>query len=173
MVLLILYLLLSNVCWWFYVKITIYDMISIMPQRDILVYILYDDIIRWYIIWWWDVMRIEWWLRSITGPYGRTCDRGCIWGDYDSLHRGDLGNVSSERVVGVSSWYITHGRHIRVNTSMGTVYDFFNFHDIKIYMYYAFKSICIIKRTLVVSDFALAWRCLEKVFDRPWVLKKR
>ena len=30
------------------------------------------------------------------------------------------------------------------------------FHDIKIYMYYVFKSICIIKGTLVVSDFVLA-----------------
>ena len=23
------------------------------------------------ILWWWDVIRIRWWLRSITGPYGR------------------------------------------------------------------------------------------------------
>ena len=47
------------------------------------------------------------------------------------------------------------------------------FHDIKIYMYYVFKSICIIKRTLVVSDFVLAWQYSKKVFDCPWVLKKR
>ena len=24
------------------------------------------------ILWWWDVMRTRWWLRSTTGPYGRT-----------------------------------------------------------------------------------------------------
>ena len=33
---------------------------------------------------------------------------------------------------------------------------FFDFHDIKIYMYYVLKSICIIKGTLVVFDFILA-----------------
>ena len=50
---------------------------------------------------------------------------------------------------------------------------FFGFYDIKIYMYYVLKSICIIKGTLVVSDFILARQRSEKVFDRPWVLKKR
>ena len=50
---------------------------------------------------------------------------------------------------------------------------FYSFYDIKIYMYYVFKSICIIKRTLVVFDFILARRYSEKVFDRLWVLKKR
>ena len=41
---------------------------------------------------------------------------------------------------------------------------FFGFHDIKIYMYYVFKSICIIKRILVVSNFILVWQYSEKVF---------
>ena len=48
MVLLILYLLLKNVCGWFYVTMMIYDMISMMPRCGILVYILYDDITWWY-----------------------------------------------------------------------------------------------------------------------------
>ena len=43
---------------------------------------------------------------------------------------------------------------------------FFGLHDIKIYMYYVFKSICIIKGTLVVSDFVLTRQCSKKVFDR-------
>ena len=43
---------------------------------------------------------------------------------------------------------------------------FFGFHDIKIYIY-------IIKWTLVVFDFILAQWCSEKVFDCPWVLKKK
>ena len=49
---------------------------------------------------------------------------------------------------------------------------FFGFHDIKIYMYYVFKSICIINGILVVFDFVLARRCSEKVFDNPRVLKE-
>ena len=89
-------------------------------------------------------MRTRWWLRSTMGFYGRTCDRGCIWGDYDSLHRGCLRDVSLGRMVGVSSWYITHGQHTRDNTSVGTVYDIFsvswykNLYVVcfKIYMYY-------------------------------------
>ena len=40
-------------------------------------------------------------LRSITGPYGWTYDRGHIWVDYDSLHRGYCGYVSLKKVVGV------------------------------------------------------------------------
>ena len=155
------------VCGWFYMIYEIYDMIS-MIQRGILVYILYDDI-----IWWWDVMRTRWWLRSTTSFYGRTCDEDRIWRDYDSLHRGCLGDFGSGKVIRMSSWYITYGQHTRVNTSVGTVYDIFWFSWYKIYMYYVLKSICIIKRILVVSDFILARRCSEKVFDRPWVLKKR
>ena len=105
--------------------------------RDIWYY--FDDVTTWHIgmyinyimklyddfIWWWDVMRTQWWLRSTTSSYRRTCDRGRIWRDYDSLHRGCLENVSSGRVVGVSLWCITHVRHTRVNTSVGTVYDIF------------------------------------------------
>ena len=101
---------------------------------------LYNDF-----IWWWDVMRTWWWLRSTTGPYGRVYDKGCIWGEYDSLHQGCLEDISSKRVVGVSSWCITHVRHTRVNTSVDIVYDYFSFLWYKIYMYYVLKSICIIK----------------------------
>ena len=111
-------------------------------RRGILVYKLYDDI-----IWWWDVMRTRWWLRSTMGSYGRTCDRGCIWGDYDSLHRGCLRDVSLGRMVGVSSWYITHGQHTRDNTSVGTIYDIFWFSWYKnLYVLCFKKIICIIKR---------------------------
>ena len=60
------------------------------------------------------------------------------------------------------------------STLVWTPYMIFSdFHDIKIYMYYVFKSICITKGTLVVFDFILARWCLEKVFDCLWVLKKR
>ena len=93
-----------------------------------------------------------------------------------SLHRGCLGDVSSGRVVGVSTWCITHGRHTRVNTSVGTVYVFWYFFlyiksirimisKIYIYIYY--------ERTLVVPDVVLArWRS-GNVFDRPWCFSYR
>ena len=144
----------------------IYDMILMMPQRGILIYIyiyymmvLQDDILYDGFIWWWDVMRTRWWFRNITGSYRRTCYRGRIWEDYDSLHRGCLGDISSRRVVGVFSWYIIHSRHTQVNTSVDTVYGILWFSWYKIYMYYVLKSICIIKETLVVSDFVLARGC--------------
>ena len=42
------------------------------------------------------------------------------------------------------------------STPMWALYMiFFCFHDIKIYMYYIFKSICIIKGTLVLSLLSL------------------
>ena len=66
-------------------------------------------------------MDIQWLLRSTTGSYERTCNRGRIWEDYDSLHRSCLGDVNLRKMVGVSSWCITHVRHARVNTSVGTV----------------------------------------------------
>ena len=106
---------------------------------------------------------IQWWLRSTTGSYGWTCVETAY--EEIMIHSTEsiLGDVSSGRMVGVSPWYIIHDRHTRVNTSVGTVYDiFFCFHDIKIYMYYILKSICIIKETLVDCDIVLAWRRSEK-----------
>ena len=107
------------------------------------------DVAYWYIyymmifIWWWDIMRTRRWLCNTTGFYGLTYDRGRIRRDYDSLHRDCLGD-SSGRVVGVSSWYISRGRHTWVNTNVGTVYDIFWFSwyknlyvlCFKIYTYY-------------------------------------
>ena len=112
-------------------------------------------------------MDLWWWLRSITGPYGRPELEAAYGETAISLHRGCLRDISSRRVVGVSTWCITHGRHTRVNTSVGTVYVFWfsNKKSIcimfsKIYIYY--------ERTLVVPDVVLArWRS-GNVFDRPW-----
>ena len=120
----------------------------------------------------WDVLKIWWWLCSTTGSYGRPVLEIAYGETVISLHRDCLENVSSGRVVGVSTWCITHGRHTRVNTSVGTIYVFliFNTKSIrimfsKIYMYY--------ERTLVVPDVVLArWRS-ENVFDRPWCFFKR
>ena len=112
-------------------------------------------------------LDLWWWLRSTTGSYGRPELEVAYGKIVISLHRGCLRDVSSGRVVGVSTWCITHGRHTRVNTSVGTVYVFFIFNTksirimfSKIYIYY--------ERTLVVSDVILArWRS-GNVFDRPW-----
>ena len=108
-----------------------------------------------------------WWLCSTTGLYGRP-ELEVAYGEIAiSLHRGCLGDVSSRRVVRVSTWCITHSRHTRVNTSVGTIYVFWfcyikSIHIMisKIYIYY--------KRTLVVPDVVLArWRS-GNVFDRTW-----
>ena len=44
---------------------------------------------------------------------------------------------------------------------------FFNFINIKVYMYYVLKTYMFMKKTLAVSDIVLARRCSENVFDRP------
>ena len=114
-----------------------------------------------------EVLDLGWWLRSTTGSYGRP-EIEVAYGETDIvLHRGCLGDVSLGRVVGVSTWCITHGRHTRINTNVGTVYAFFIFNTksirimfSKIYMYY--------EMTLVVPDVVLTrWRS-GNVFDRPW-----
>ena len=116
----------------------IYDMILMTPRRGILIYIyiyymmvLQDDILYDSIIWWWDIIKT--WIygygyvvlrASMDGPrWGR------IWGDIMILliEAVIMGDVSSGREVEVSPWYITHGRHTQVNTSVGTVYDIFWF----------------------------------------------
>ena len=63
-------------------------------------------------VWSW-LCHVLWWCY---------CDRDRIWKMIFSLHRGCLGDDSSGRVVGVSTWCITHVWHTRVKTSMSSVY---------------------------------------------------
>ena len=52
-----------------------------------------------------------------------------------------------------------------------SIYYFFRFFNIKIYMHYLFKKIySIMKETLVVFDIVLTRRYSENVFDRPWCI---
>ena len=95
-------------------------------------------------IYWWYDLEIWWWLRSTTGPYGRPELEAAYGETAISLHRGCLGDVSSGRVVGVSTWCITHGRHTQVNTSVGTLYVFW-FLIQNLYVLYFQRSICIMK----------------------------
>ena len=112
-------------------------------------------------------------LHNTTDPYERISVEAAYGKTMIHSTEAVLGDVSSGIVVGVSLWYISHSRHTQVNTSVGIVYDIFWFSWYKIYMYYVFKSICIIKGTPVIFDLVLARRCSDKIFDRPWVLKKR
>ena len=91
------------------------------------------------------LLDLWWLLRSTTGSYGRPEIEITYGKTVISIHRGYLGDVSLGRVVRVSTWCITHGRHTRVNTSVGTVYVFltFNTNSIRIMFW---KSICIMKR---------------------------
>ena len=93
-------------------------------------------------------MDLWWWLRSTTGPYGRPELEAAYGETAISLHRGCLGDVSSGRVVGVSIWCITHGRHTRVNTSVGTVYVFLFFNT---------KPICIMFSNIYIYIMKGHW----------------
>ena len=122
-----------------------------------------------------DMMRLSdlwWWLRSTTGSYGRPVIE---------VAYGEIMFHSTEVVretLAQEEWLgCRHDTSPMVDIPRSTLVwaqytIFFGFHDIKIYMYYVLKSIRIINRTLVVSDFVLAWRCSEKVFNRLWVLKE-
>ena len=64
-----------------------------------------------------------------------------------SLHQDCMGDDSSRRVVGVSVWCIVHVRHIRVNTSLGSIYIIFLicFQDVKpMYTYNVFKNLYVV-----------------------------
>ena len=96
--------------------------------------------------------------------------KGRIWGNIMilSIETVIMGDVSSEREVGVSPWYITTWlTYLGQHWCRAQYMLFYDFYDIKIYRYYVLKSICIIKGTLVVFDFALARRCQRGFFYQP------
>ena len=141
-------------------------MISITPRYGILVYIFVfydDDEMSWghsdcYVVLWAPMDR-----PMIETAYGETMIHSTevVW---EMLAREEWLECRHD----ASPIFDLPGL-----TPMWAPYMIFSdFHDIKIYMYYVLKSICIIKGTLVVSVFVLARWCSEKVFDRPWVLKK-
>ena len=100
----------------------------------IMVYIYIYMTMRWH-----EIKVLRFWLRSTTGSYGQTCVE-VAYGEI-MIHSIEaiMGDASSGRVVAVSPWDITHGRHIRVNTNVGTIYYIFWFSwykDLYIYVYY-------------------------------------
>ena len=125
------------------------------------------------VLYWWYIMMTWWWLRNTMSSYG--------WPVLKAVY-GETIIHSTEAVWEIlarEEWLgCRHDISLMVDISGSTPVwaqytRFFGFHDMKIYMYYVLTSIRIINRTLVVSNFVLARRYLEKVFDRPWVLKKR
>ena len=109
-------------------------------------YVWYTRIYMYMLIlWWWDVMRTQWWLRSTTASYGRPVINVAY--EETLIH-------STEAVWEILAWEEWLGcRHdasamfgIPRLTPVWAQYIYFlDFKNIKTYMYYVFKSICIIK----------------------------
>ena len=139
---------------------------------------VYDFMISlvWQLIYWfWDeVLEIWWWLRSTTGPYGWPVLEVAYMETVISLHRGYFGDVSLGRVVGVSTWLITHGWHTRVNTSIGTIYNilWFSWYEINPIGIMFLKPIHLIKEHW--WPLTLSWpdEVQRTFFNRSWVLKE-
>ena len=97
------------------------------------------------ILWWWDVMRTQWWLRSTTGSNGRPVIN-VAYGE-TLIHS----TVAIWEILARKEWLGC--RHdaspmfdIPESTPVWAQYIYFlDFKDIKTYMYNVFKSICIIK----------------------------
>ena len=96
--------------------------------------------IIYVMILWGVVMRTRWWLHSTTGSYGRLV----LEVAYGETIIHCLGDFSLGRVVGVSTWYITHGRHTRVNTSVGTIYGIFRFYKYKSLYVLCFENLYVL-----------------------------
>ena len=137
-----------------------------MPQCGMLFYIYKYNIIRWFyvmmkprggyvfdthiymyimILRWWDVMRTQWWLRSITGSYGRLV----IEVAYGETLIHSIETVWE--ILAQKEWLVCQHDASPIFDILGSTpiwaqYIYFlDFKDIKTYMYYVFKSIRIIK----------------------------
>ena len=111
-------------------------------------------------------------LRITTGPYGRPMLEVAYREMLCSLHWGCMGVDSSGRVVGVSTWCRPCWTYPGQHQCGLTVYRFFYFHTLKIYMYIymVFKLIHCIKEHW--WSLTLSWpdEVQRMVFDRPFVL---
>ena len=95
-------------------------------------------------------------LRSITGPYGWTCDWGHIWGDFDSLYWGCCSwCLAQEKWLGCrhdSSPMVD----IPGSTPVCADYMYFRLFNIKTYMYYVLKIYMYYEK-----DTGGSWRCFD------------
>ena len=96
-------------------------------------------------------------LHSTKSPYGWLVIEVAYGEMIFSLHRGCMGDDSSRRMVGMSTWCIAHVWHTRINTSVGFVYIIFWFSRYKnLCICISFsKSICSIKEHL--WSLTLSW----------------
>ena len=138
----------------------------------------------------WHIDDITWWYYMMV-----LCDDEMSWGHDDGYvvlrapmdgpvieaTYGEIMIHSTEAVWKMLVWeewwgvvMIQHpwSKNPVQHTGVGTIFDTFWFSWYEKLCIMFFKSICIIKGILVVSDLILAWRCSEKVFNHPWVLKK-
>ena len=108
-------------------------------------------------------------LRSTTGPYGRSMLEVAYGEILYSLHRGCM-ELSSGRVVGVSTWCRSCWTYPGQHKCGLTEYYFLDFHTtLNIYIW--FSNFSLYKRTLVVSDLVLARRGSENGFRLPICFK--
>ena len=82
-------------------------------------------------------------LRNTTGPYGWPMIKVAYGETLFSLHRDCIGDDSSGRVVGVSTWCRPCWTYPGQHQCGLNIYYFLGFHTIKTYMYYVFKFIYI------------------------------
>ena len=129
---------------------------------DIHIYVLYDDDKTWgydfKVMLRSTIGSYEWtYVEVAFGKIGDSLDWGCVYG----------GDFSLGREIGVLPWCIIAWLTYPSQHQCQAKYIvFFGFNISKIYTYYVFKCICIIKRTLVVSDFVLVQRHQRRFFDQ-------
>ena len=139
----------STMIWYYCTILTWYELILRYWYNDMVLnkcmipwYLFdYDDAMRWLIdlimmmpwggLWtgyvhiymmmmrWHEIMVLCCRLCRTTGPYGRTYVKATYGKTMIHSIEAVLGNVSSRKVVGVSSWCITTWSTYRVNTSVG------------------------------------------------------
>ena len=73
-------------------------------------------------------------LCSTTGPYGRPMLEVAYGETLLSLHRGCMGDDSSGRVVGVSTWCRSCWTYLGQHQCGHNTYYFLSFHTIKLYV---------------------------------------
>ena len=120
------------------------------------------------LLYWYDVIRIQWWLHSIMGSYGRS-ELEAVYGEM-MIHSTE----AIREIIGREKWLgCRHDASPMVDipgsTPVWAQYIlFFEFQILNFIYVLFFKIYSIMKKILVIFDIVLARRCSENVFDRPW-----
>ena len=131
-----------------------------------------DMVYIYMLMTWHEIMVLQWWLRSTMSPYGRNCIEVAYRETMIHFIEVVLGDISSRRVVEVSSWCISTWSTFPSQHQCWALYMIFSgFHDIRIYMYYVFKIYMYYKRNTGGLWLHPGSMMLEKVFDQPMSFK--